>query len=74
MLTIEGTYKDGKVLLSEFPIELHESRVLVTFLQSVNIDLSARGIDREQAAELRGKFNTIAEDWEAPEMDVYDVD
>ena len=30
MLTIEGTYKDGKVELAEKPAQLTQSRVLVT--------------------------------------------
>lgn len=34
------------------------------------IDLQALGIDRAQAAELRASFATF-EDWNAPEMDVY---
>ena len=34
LLTIEGTFKDGKVELSEAPQGLREARVLVTFLSS----------------------------------------
>jgi hypothetical protein len=33
-----------------------------------------RGISREQAADLRARLSTFAEDWERPEMDIYDVD
>jgi hypothetical protein len=32
LLTIEGTFKDGKVELSEAPQGLREAKVLVTFL------------------------------------------
>ena len=74
MLTIEGTYKDGKVVLHEAPSDLSESKVLVTFLQPVRIDLAEKGISKEQAAILRSKLGTISEDWDRPEMDVYDVD
>lgn len=74
MLTIEGTYKNGQVILTETPTQLSESKVLVTFLEIKEISLSERGIDKTQAAELKGKFNTIAEDWSRPEMDIYDVD
>ncbi len=74
MLVIEGTYKNGQILLSEKSLDLPESKVLVTFLNPTQVDLSKRGIDREQAAELRGKFRTIAEDWDRPEMDIYDID
>ena len=32
LLTIEGTFKDGKVELSETPQDVREAKVLVTFL------------------------------------------
>ena len=32
------------------------------------------GIDREEAADLCWRLRTFAEDWQRPEMDVYDVD
>jgi len=35
-------------------------------------DLSARGIDEPQAADLRARLKTFAEDWERPEADIYD--
>jgi hypothetical protein len=38
------------------------------------IDLRERGISREQAADLRARLSTFAEDWNDPAMDVYDVD
>jgi hypothetical protein len=34
LLTIEGTFKDGKVELSETPQGLREAKVRVTFLES----------------------------------------
>jgi hypothetical protein len=74
MLTIEGTYKDGKVELAQRPAEINQSRVLVTFLESKDIDLQTRGIDEAQAAELRARLATFAEDWERPENSVYDDD
>jgi len=37
-------------------------------------DLRELGIDKQQAADLRWRLQTFAEDWERPEMDVYDVD
>ena len=30
------------------------------------------GIDKKQAAELRARLTTFAEDWDSPEMDIYD--
>ena len=74
MQTIEGIYKNGQIILAEVPENIKESKVLVSFLDTKQIDLRERGIDKDQAAELRGKFSTIAEDWERPEMDIYDVD
>ncbi len=74
MLTIEGTYKNGQITLTETPTEVSESKVLVTFLETKEVSLAERGISRAQAAELKAKFGTIAEDWNRPEMDVYDVD
>lgn len=72
MLTIEGTYKDGKVELAEKPAQVTQSRVLVTFLESNGIDLGARGINETQAAELRARLKTFAEDWDRPEAAIYD--
>lgn len=74
MLTIEGTYKNGQVILTEMPLEVSESKVLVTFLETKEINLQERGIGKAQAAELKAKVSTIAEDWNRPEMDIYDVD
>ena len=39
---------------------------------SGHIDLRERGIDERLAAELRARFATFAEDWDAPEMEIYD--
>lgn len=74
MLTIEGIYKDGKIILTETPADVGESKVLVTFLQIKETNLQQRGIGKVQAADLRAKLNTMTEDWNKPEMDVYDVD
>ena len=74
MLTIEGTYKDGKVELAEKPAQINESRVLVTFLESTAADLRARGIDATQAADLRARLKAFGEDWERPEAAIYDQD
>lgn len=37
-----------------------------------NLDLRERGIDEAQAAEMRARLASFAEDWESPEMDAYD--
>ena len=73
MLTsIEGTYRDGQITLKEPPADFaDEVPVIVTFIHSNAVDLRAVGIGQAQSAELRAALSTF-EDWEAPEMDVYD--
>jgi hypothetical protein len=73
MLTVKGTYKDGKVELSEHP-DITQSQVLVTFLETNEVDLSSRGMNETQAADLRARLKIFAEDWERPEASVYDED
>ena len=73
MLTVEGTYADGKVELAR-PVEIQRSRVLVTFLDSKGVDLRACGIDEAHAAELRARLKSFAEDWDRPEAAIYDED
>jgi uncharacterized UPF0146 family protein len=51
---------------------LDETRVVVTFLESGLIDLRTRGVNEEQAAELRARLATFADDWDSPEMSIYD--
>lgn len=70
MTTVTGTYKNGKVELSEIPAQINQACVLVTFLEPQEIDLRTHGISEEQAAELRASFATF-EDWNDPEMDIY---
>jgi len=74
MLTVEGTYKDGRVELAERPEQIAQSRVLVTFLDSKSVDLRAHGIDEAQAADLRGRLKSFAGDWDRPEAAIYDED
>lgn len=70
---VEGVYRDGKIELLETPPNLKEARVIVTFLpKNGPIDLREQGMDAAEAAQMRAQFETIAEDWERPEMDVYD--
>jgi len=71
---INGVYRMGRVELEEKPVNIPDgSRVLITFIQSDgNIDLQSRGIDKEAAGELRSKLSMFAEDWDKPEMSVYD--
>lgn len=47
-----------------------QSKVLITFLENTNIQLSTFGIDQDEAAELRAKFASF-EDWNDPSLDIY---
>jgi hypothetical protein len=50
----------------------NETQVLVMFIEPQLVDLRARDIDEVQAAELRARLATFIEDWDSPEMAVYD--
>ena len=69
----EGVYQDGKVqFLESPPIDL-EGKVIVTFLSAGSVDLKERGIDEAKAADLRNRLKAFADDWDRPEMEVYDA-
>jgi hypothetical protein len=74
MLTsIHGIYRNGKIELPKLPTNLREdTRVIVTFLEPNPIDLRRRGINKAQAAEIRVRLATFADDWDSPEMSIYD--
>lgn len=69
---IEGIFRNGKVELLEPPPNTDDVRVLVTFLSSSAVNLAERGINAVEAAELRSRFGAAIEDWDRPEMDIYD--
>jgi hypothetical protein len=72
--SVEGIYKDGKVELLETPDDVAEARVIVTFLPTPGpVDLRARGMTEDQAADLRARLEPFAEDWDRPEMAGYDA-
>jgi len=75
MLTaVEGIYRDGKIELLETPPDVEEARVVVTSLpEGHRVDLRARGFSEPEIAALRARLSSFAEDWERPEMDVYDA-
>jgi hypothetical protein len=70
--SIKGVCRDGRVELLEPPPPGAEGQVIVTFLGSESVDLAERGIDEQQAADLRHRLEAFADDWDRPEMDVYD--
>lgn len=72
-ITIEGIYRNGKIELSETPRDVSEGMyAIVTFLSPGTIDLRERGIHEAQASNLRARLVCFAEDWENPEMGIYD--
>jgi hypothetical protein len=70
--SVEGVYRNGRVELSEPLHEAEGSRVIVTWVSASPVDLRERGIDASQAADLRRRLATFAEDWDRPEMTAYD--
>ena len=71
--SIEGIFRDGKVELLEPAPSSADARVIVTFLPTGSVALDQRGIDVDHATDLRQRLKTFAEDWDRPEMDVYDA-
>lgn len=49
-----------------------DTPVIVTFLTAYTVDLQSRGIDRNEALVLRERLAAFAEEWDSPEMDIYD--
>lgn len=71
--TVEGVFREGQIELVEMPDNIRSpTPVMVTFLEPQPIDLRAHGLSRAEAADLRDRLAAFAEDWESPEMDVYD--
>ncbi|WP_310425738.1 hypothetical protein [Chamaesiphon sp. VAR_48_metabat_135_sub] len=73
LTTVEGVYLDGQIERKNLPIKVaEESKVIVTFVDSNDVDLATHGIDKSQAEALRNSLATFAEDWNSPEMSIYD--
>jgi hypothetical protein len=71
--SVEGIYRNGKVELLEPLAEAEGSRVIVTWVPTpLPVNLSEKGINEQQAANLRHRLAAFAEDWDRPEMAVYD--
>ena len=72
--SVEGIYQNGKVELLQVPTDVDERSFIVTFLpKSSSVDLPSRGINHEQAANLRARLQSFAEDWQRPDMEAYDA-
>lgn len=73
-LTSKSIYRNGSVELVKTPTGVNAARVTIALSPgNGSIDLQSRGINREQAANLRARLQSFAEDWNCPEMDVYDA-
>lgn len=72
--SVRGIYRNGKIELYEEVPGIEHAEVIVTFIPSEvgRVDLSARDITPELAAELRQRLLTFEEDWNAPGMEAYD--
>ena len=59
------------------PVRQIEVQTFIEFLLSKErgqmVNLAERGINEAEAASLRERLQTFQEDWERPEMDVYDA-
>jgi predicted translin family RNA/ssDNA-binding protein len=73
LTTVEGIYRDGRIELKNLPSDVaEESKVIVTFVDSDDVDLANREIDKSQAETLRNSLATFADDWNSSEMSIYD--
>jgi hypothetical protein len=73
LTTVQGTYHNGKIELTEQPHDMPEgTQVIITFVRSNNIDLASQGIDKEQAKFLKDNLASFSDDWNSPEMNIYD--
>ena len=73
MLTsVRGIYRKGQIEFREKPQNIDdETSVIITFI-SPTVNLKERGIDVKQAQLLRTQLSAFAEDWDSPEMSIYD--
>ncbi len=72
-ISVEGLYRNGKIELLEPVAEADGTRVIVTWVGSGRVvSLRDHSIDETQAADLRRRLAAFAEDWDRPEMSVYD--
>lgn len=71
--SVEGIYRNGRVELVEPLTEAEGSRVIVTWIHPTEpVNLRERSIEEAQAADLRCRLAAFAEDWDRPEIAIYD--
>ncbi len=60
LISVEGIYRNGCIELTENPHDMPEgTSVIVTFMQTNEIDLASQGINRDQAETLRNSLTTF---------------
>lgn len=78
MITIQLNIPDEIAhLINTFP-QPKEEFVLEAIKEKIRrekgkVKLAERGISEEEASKQRAAFATFSEDWDSPEMDVYDI-
>jgi hypothetical protein len=71
--TVTGIYDKGQIIIEQYPDNIQEgTQVIVTFLDSKNINLKSRGINKEEAQNIRDNLAVFADDWNREEMNIYD--
>lgn len=74
LTSLEGIFRNGRVELLEPAPAQDNSRVIVTFLPSEGkSSAGVQGMTPEEAAHLRARLHTFAEDWDHAEMDIYNA-
>jgi hypothetical protein len=71
-IVIQIASKALEILKREGDEETASLREAILRFERNSIDLKSRGIDRDQAADLRARLRPMSDDWNRPEMDTYD--
>ena len=72
LTTIQGTFKNGTVVLDETPGCVDDAKVLVTFLTEPLAASPVPNLTRGEIAEMRDRLAAWDADWNAPGMEAYD--
>jgi hypothetical protein len=73
LTTVQGTYHNGRVELTEQLSGVPEgTQAIITFVRPNDIDLPSQGISKEQSQVLKDNLASFADDWNSPEMSIYD--
>jgi hypothetical protein len=73
--TVTGIYDKGQIIVEQYPDNIEEgTQVIVTFLDSKDKDiyLKSRGINEEEAKNIRDNLAVFSDDWNREEMNIYD--